>query len=84
MLKIFQNLNEFFIKLDDKPISWEKRLVLFVGHMIDKKRQLSTTKSYCSVRISLESQERRKIAIAWEKSLYSVKHLMIWHRDVSS
>ena len=31
-----------------------------------------------------ESQERRKIAFAREKSIYSVKQLTIWYRDVSN
>ena len=40
--------------------------------------------NYVSVWISPESQERSKIAIALEKSIYSVKRLIIWHRNVSS
>ena len=38
----------------------------------------------CSVQISLEFQERSKITIEREKSIYSAKWLIIWHRDISS
>ena len=34
--------------MDNKPDSWEDRLVLFVGYLIDKCRKLSTIKSYIS------------------------------------
>ena len=45
---------------------------------------LLTKLCHSSVQISPESQERGKIAITWEKSVYSAKWLTIWHRDVSS
>ena len=39
---IWKTFNEFFIKLDRKPASWEERLILFVGYLIERKRQLTT------------------------------------------
>ena len=38
----------FFIKLDIKPDSWEERLILFVGFLIDQGKQSSTVRSYVS------------------------------------
>ena len=45
---VWRIFNKFFIRLDDKPESWEHRLNLFVAHLIDSKRQSSTVKSYVS------------------------------------
>ena len=45
---VWRTFNEFFIKLDVKPLTWEERIVLFVGHLIDRKRQSATIKSYIS------------------------------------
>ena len=45
---VWKSFNEFFLKLDSKPLSWEKRLVLFVGYLVDKKRKSTTIKSYIS------------------------------------
>ena len=45
---IWKLFNKFFLRLDQKPGSWEERLVLFVGYLIDDKKQSSTVKSYVS------------------------------------
>ena len=45
---IWKHFNEFFIKLDTKPRTWEDRLILFVGHLINNNRKSSTIKSYIS------------------------------------
>ena len=45
---IWHNFNEFFIKLDKKPRSWEQQLVLFIGYLINKKRKSGTIRSYIS------------------------------------
>ena len=45
---IWRIFNEFFLRLDQKPDSWEERLTLFVGYLIDHNRKLSTIKSYIS------------------------------------
>ena len=44
-LKIF---NRFFLRLDKKPDTWEQRLILFVGYLINDNKQSSTVKSYVS------------------------------------
>ena len=45
---VWRSFNEFFIKLDVKPQSWEDRLILFMGYLINKNRKESTVKSYIS------------------------------------
>ena len=45
---IWKKFNQFVIKLDFKPDSWEERLVLFVGYLVQNKRKSSTIKSYIS------------------------------------
>ena len=45
---VWRIFNQFFIRLDTKPRSWEERLVLFVGYLIERKRKSSTIKSYIS------------------------------------
>ena len=45
---IWKSFNKFFIKLDSKPDSWEDRIILFVGYLIDSKKKSSTVKSYIS------------------------------------
>ena len=45
---VWKLFNNFYLKLDMKPSTWEDRLVFFVGYLIHKKRQTSTVKSYIS------------------------------------
>ena len=45
---VWKLFNEFFIKLDEKPRSWEDRLTLFVGYLISNNKQSATVKSYIS------------------------------------
>ena len=45
---IWKKFNQFVIHLDRKPDTWEERLVLFVGFLVDSKRKSSTIKSYIS------------------------------------
>ena len=47
-LCIWKNFNQFIIKLDNKPRTWEQRLTLFVGYLIDAKKKSTTIKSYIS------------------------------------
>ena len=47
-IKFIKNFNRFIIRLDRKPKSWEDRLLLFVGYLIENKKQSSTVKSYIS------------------------------------
>ena len=46
--QVWKNFNKFFIRLDCKPQTWEDRLVLYVGHLIDLDRKSQTIKSYIS------------------------------------
>ena len=45
---VWRKFNEFFVRLDEKPDSWEERLTLFVGHLIDTNKKSSTIRSYIS------------------------------------
>ena len=45
---VWKTFNEFIIKLDDKPKSWEKRLTLFVAYLKNKNRKSTTIRSYIS------------------------------------
>ena len=47
-LAIWRNFNNFLIKLDRKPDSWEERVSLFGAYLVDKGRQSCTLKSYIS------------------------------------
>ena len=44
---VWKQFNEFFIRLDKKPSTWEDRLILFVGYLVEMKK-VSTVKSYIS------------------------------------
>ena len=47
--KVWQKFNEFIIRLDHMPKSWEDRTSLYCGYLIcEKKLQSSTVKSYIS------------------------------------
>ena len=43
---VWKLFNQFFIKLDVKPATWEDRLILLTGYLIDNGRKSSTVKSY--------------------------------------
>ena len=45
---VWKTFNEFFIRLDAKPETWEERLVLFVAYLIENKKKSTTIKSYVS------------------------------------
>ena len=45
---VWQSFNEFFIKLDRKPDSWEERLNLFVAYLVETKKKSTTIRSYIS------------------------------------
>ena len=44
----WKNFNEFIIKLDRKPHTWEDRIVLYVGYLVNKSRRSTTIRSYIS------------------------------------
>ena len=45
---IWKSFNKFFLRLDQKPTSWEDRITLFVAHLVDSNRKSTTIKSYIS------------------------------------
>ena len=45
---IWKCFNEFFIKLDIKPMDWEDRITLFVAYLVKEGKQSSTIKCYLS------------------------------------
>ena len=55
--QIWKIFNEFIIKLDHKPKTWEDRLALFVGYLIECKRKSNTIKSYISAIKSVLSKD---------------------------
>ena len=66
---VWKIFSKFFIRLDVKPKSWEKRLVLFTGYLVDNKKQSSTIKSYLSAITAILEDE--KIHLDEDKSLLS-------------
>ena len=46
---IWKNFNQFFIRLDIKPSIWEEHLTLYIGYLIENKKQSATLKSYISM-----------------------------------
>ena len=47
-LSVWQSFNDFFIRLDEKPDTWEDRLTLYVAFLVDQQKKASTIKSYIS------------------------------------
>ena len=45
---VWKQFNEFFLCLDRKPDTWEDRLTLFVGFLIEDDKKASTIRSYIS------------------------------------
>ena len=45
---VWKLFNEFFIKLDVKPETWEERLILFVGFLVGTNKKSTTIRSYVS------------------------------------
>ena len=45
---IWKIFNRFVLSLDKKPRAWEDRITLFVGHLVNSKKQSVTVKNYLS------------------------------------
>ena len=45
---VWKQFNQFFVRLDNRPDSWEDCLTLYVGHLIQNNLKASTIKSYIS------------------------------------
>ena len=58
---VWKKFNQFYIKLDSKPNSWEERLVLFTAYLVDHNFKSSTVKSYISAVCSVLSELKIKL-----------------------
>ena len=47
-MTVWRIFNESFVKLDKKPDTWENRILLFAGHLVQERQQSATIKSYSS------------------------------------
>ena len=54
---IWRNFNKVLIKLDEKPNTWEDRLILFVGYLVQHKLKSTTLNSYISAIKSVLKQD---------------------------
>ena len=45
---VWKNFNQFYIRLDRKPGTWEERLYLYVTYLVDSNKKSSTVASYIS------------------------------------
>ena len=51
---VWRTFNHFYLRLDVKPDSWEERLILFVGHLVNEKKKGGTIRSYiCAIKYVL-------------------------------
>ena len=46
--RIWKLFSQFFLRLDQKPVTWEQRLILFTGYLINNNLKSSTIKTYLS------------------------------------
>ena len=58
---IWKLFNHFFLRLDDKPLSWGERLILFVGFLIHSNKKVSTVNSYVSAIRTVLSEHGEEI-----------------------
>ena len=60
-LTIWHMFNKFILNLDRVPPTWDKRLVLFVGYLIEKGRKSTTIKSYISAIKAILMDDNKKL-----------------------
>ena len=71
---IWKTFNSFLLKLDCKPKSWEDRLTLFVGYLVQNNRKSATVKSYISaikavlLQVNVRLQEDRVLLTSLAKA----------------
>ena len=58
---VWHSFNKFYLRLDEKPMSWENRIILFIGYLIDQGRQSATIKSYVSALRVVLKQDKVKL-----------------------
>ena len=46
--QVWRQFAAFFQRLDYKPRDWEDRITLFIGYLVDNKKQSTTIRSYLS------------------------------------
>ena len=46
--RIWKIFSDFYFRLDDKPTTWEDRIILFMGHLVNNNLKSSTIRSYIS------------------------------------
>ena len=59
--RIWRIFSDFYLRLDDKPISWEERITLFTGYLIDTEHKSSTIKTYISALKGVLAEEGYKL-----------------------
>ena len=47
-LSVWRTFSKFYLRLDRKPKTWEQRIVLFVGFLVQNKKKSTTIRSYVS------------------------------------
>ena len=71
---VWKNFNQFHLKLDIKPSSWEERITLYAGYLIDQNKKATTVKSYISaikavlLEIDVEVNENRYLLSSLTKA----------------
>ena len=58
---VWQQFSAFFFRLDEKPLSWENRLILFVEHLVESGRKSSTINSYISAIKAVLQKDRVRL-----------------------
>ena len=61
---VWKNFNKFLIRLDKRPQSWEEKVALYCGHLVEKGIQSSTLKSY----ITAIKKTLELIDYAWDEN----------------
>ena len=59
--QIWKSFEKFFLRLDIKPTSWEQRIVLFVGHLIETNHKSTTINSYISAIKAILWEDKIKV-----------------------
>ena len=58
---VWKIFSKFYLRLDRKPKTWEDRIVLFIGYLIDNNKQSSTVKSYISALRAVLKEDGKKL-----------------------
>ena len=58
---VWKIFSKFFLRLDHKPSTSEDHLILFIGYLIDSKKQSSMVKSYILVITAILREDNQEI-----------------------